>query len=30
MKMTGNASDWLFYAGGAHIKMPDSSGLTVN
>ena len=26
MKMTGNVSDWLSYAGGALIKVADSAG----
>ena len=29
MKMIGNVSDWLSYAGGALIKMADSAGSTV-
>ena len=29
MKMIGNVSDWLFYAGGALIKVADSAGSTV-
>ena len=29
MKMIGNVSDWLSYAGGALIKVADSAGLTV-
>ena len=29
LKMVGNVSDWLFYAGGALIKVADSAGLTV-
>ena len=29
MKMTGNVSDWLSYAGGALIKVADSAGSTV-
>ena len=27
--MTGNVSDWLFYAGGALIKLAESAGSTV-
>ena len=30
MKMIGNVSDWLSYAGGALIKVADSAGSTVN
>ena len=30
VKMNGNASDWLFYAGGALIKEADSAGLSVH
>ena len=29
MKMIGNVSDWLPYAGGALIKVADSAGSTV-
>ena len=29
MKRLGNVKDWLFYAGGALIKVADSAGLTV-
>ena len=29
MKMIGNVSDWLSYAGGALIKVADSAGSTV-
>ena len=29
VKMTGNVSDWLSYAGGALIKVADSAGSTV-
>ena len=29
MKMIGNVSDWLSYAGGALIKVVDSAGSTV-
>ena len=29
MKLIGNVSDWLSYAGGALIKMVDSAGTTV-
>ena len=29
MKMIGNVSDWLSYAGGAFIKVADSAGSTV-
>ena len=28
MKMIGNVSDWLSYAGGALIKVADSAGST--
>ena len=27
--MTGNVSDWLFFAGGALVKLADSAGSTV-
>ena len=30
MKMIGNVSDWLSYAGGALIKVADSAGSTVH
>ena len=30
MKMIGNVSDWLSYAGGALIKVADSAGSTVD
>ena len=30
MKMIGNVSDWLSYAGGALIKVADSAGSTVS
>ena len=29
MKMIGNVSEWLSYAGGALIKVADSAGSTV-
>ena len=29
MKLIGNVSDWLSYAGGALIKVADSAGSTV-
>ena len=29
MKMIGNVSDWLSYAGGALLKVADSTGSTV-
>ena len=29
MKMIGNVSDWLSYAGGALIKVDDSAGSNV-
>ena len=29
VKIIGNVSDWLFYAGGALIKVADSAGSTV-
>ena len=29
MKVIGNVSDWLSYAGGALIKVADSAGSTV-
>ena len=29
MEMTRNVSDWLFYAGGALIKVADTAGSTV-
>ena len=29
MKMIGNVSDWLSYAGGAHIKVADIAGSNV-
>ena len=29
VKIIGNVSDWLSYAGGALIKVPDSAGSTV-
>ena len=29
VKMIGNVSDWLSYAGGALIKVADSAGSTV-
>ena len=29
MKMTWDASDWLSYAGGALIKVADSTGSTI-
>ena len=29
MKMIGNVSNWLSYAGGALIKVADSAGSTV-
>ena len=30
MKMIGNVSDWLSYAGGALIKVADSAGSIVH
>ena len=30
MKIIGNVSDWLSYAGGALIKVADSAGSTVH
>ena len=30
MKMIGNVSDWLSYAGGALMKVADSAGSTVD
>ena len=30
MKMIGNVSNWLSYAGGALIKVADSAGSTVS
>ena len=30
VKMIGNVSDWLSYAGGAHIKVADSAGSTLS
>ena len=29
VKMTGDVSDWLYYADGALIKVADSAGSTV-
>ena len=29
MKMIGNVSDWLSYAGGARVKVADSAGSTI-